>query len=130
YWAYGQEPAWGYFSKPPLVGWLIALATWMGGPTTFWLRAGAVLSHAGVAAVLFLLGRRLWDGRTGFWAAAGYTAAPGVTVSAMLMTTDPVLMAFWAVALYAWFRAAEGGGRAWWAVLGAALGFAILAKYT
>jgi hypothetical protein len=46
------------------------------------------------------------------------------------MTTDPVLMALWAVALYAWFRAAEGEGRLWWAVLGAALGLSILAKYT
>lgn len=130
YWAYGQELAWGHFSKPPLVGWLIALTTWWGGTTTFWLRLSAVIAHAVVAGMLFVLGRRLWNGATGFWAAAGYTLAPGVTVSAMVMSTDPVLMAFWAVALYAWFRAAEGEGRLWWAVLGAALGLSMLAKYT
>ena len=129
YWAYGHELAWGHFSKPPLVGWVILAATAFGGDTTFWLRVGAVAAHAVVAAILFLTGRRLWDARTGFWAAAGYTAAPGVTASALIMSTDPVMMAGWAVALYAWLRAAEEGGR-WWAVLGAAIGLAALAKYT
>src|SRR5690625_1277704 len=130
YWAYGQELAWGHFSKPPLVGWLAALTGWLAGPSAHALRAISVIAHAGIAAMLFLIGQRLWDGRTGFFAAIGYTAAPGVTASAMLVTTDPVLMLFWAVALYAWVRAAEEGARSWWAIMGAALGLSILAKYT
>lgn len=130
YWAYGQELSWGHFSKPPLVGWVMALASWLAGPSTATLRGISVIAHAGIAAMLFLLGQRLWDRRTGFFAAIGYTAAPGVTASAMLATTDPVLMLLWAVALYAWIRAAEEGGRVWWAVMGAALGLSILAKYT
>jgi 4-amino-4-deoxy-L-arabinose transferase-like glycosyltransferase len=129
YWAYGHEFAWGHFSKPPLVGWVILATTWFGGGTSFWLRIGAVLAHAVIAALLYLTGARLWDGRTGFSAAAGYTAAPGVTASAMVISTDPVMMAFWAVALYAWVRAAEQGGR-WWALMGVALGLGMLAKYT
>ena len=129
YWAYGHELAAGHFSKPPLVGWLILLATEIGGDTTFWLRFWAVASHAIVAALIFLTGRRLFDGKTGFWAAAGYSVAPGVSVSAMIMSTDPVMMMGWALALYAWVRAAEGE-RYWWAVMGAALGAAMLAKYT
>lgn len=130
YWAYGQELAWGHFSKPPLVGWLLTLAGWVAGPSAATLRAISVICHAGIAAMLFLLGQRLWDRRTGFFAAIGYTAAPGVTASAMLVTTDPVLMLFWAVALYAWVRAANEGARSWWAIMGAALGLSILAKYT
>ena len=129
YWAYGQELAAGHFSKPPLVGWIIFLTTELGGTTTFALRIAAVVAHLIVALMVFLTGRLLWDGKTGFWAAAGYTAAPGVTVSSMIMTTDPVMMAAWAVALYAWVRAAEGA-RGWWLALGAAIGFGMLAKYT
>jgi len=129
YWAYGRELAAGHFSKPPLVGWLIRLATELGGDTTFALRIGAVVSHALVAGFVFLAGRRLFDGQTGFWAAAGYTVAPGVTASAMIMSTDPVMMACWAVALWAWVRAGEGG-RHWWAVMGVAIGLGMLAKYT
>ncbi|MEM7190967.1 MAG: glycosyltransferase family 39 protein, partial [Pseudomonadota bacterium] len=129
YWAYGQEMAAGHFSKPPLVGWVIWLATELGGDTTFALRVFSVISHGVVAAFIFLSGRRLFDGRTGFWAATAYTVAPGVSVSAMIMSTDPVMMAFWGLALYAWIRAAEGQ-RSWWAVMGAAIGAGMLAKYT
>lgn len=131
YWAYGHELAAGHFSKPPLVGWLILIATEIGGDTTFALRFWTVVSHAVVAVFIFLTGARLFDGRTGFWAAAGYTIAPGVSVSAMIMSTDPVMMMCWAVALYAWARAAEAKVPAmWWAIMGAALGAAMLAKYT
>ena len=131
YWAYGHEMAAGHFSKPPLVGWLILIATELGGDTTLALRIWTVVSHAVVATLIFLTGRALFDGRTGFWAAVGYSIAPGVSVSAMIMSTDPVMMMFWAVALYAWVRAAEAKSpRLWWALLGVALGAAMLAKYT
>lgn len=130
YWAYGHELAWGHFSKPPLVGWVIYAATAIGGDTTFWLRVGVVLAHALTGVLIYAVGARLFDGRIGFWAAVGFTVAPGVTVSSMIMTTDPVMMAGWALALYAWVRAAEGGSHGWWAVMGAAVGAAMLAKYT
>lgn len=129
YWAYGHELAAGHFSKPPLVGWLIWAITSVGGDTTFTLRIGAVLAHAVVALFVFLAARRLFDGQTGFWAATAYSVAPGVTASSMIMSTDPVMMAFWAVALWAWVRAAEGR-RIWWLVLGLAIGAGMLAKYT
>ncbi len=134
YWAYGQELAWGYLSKPPGVAALIRASTDALGDTLFALRLPSPLAHAGIALLLFLTAARIWDGRTGFWAAAGYTAAPGVSVSAMIVSTDPPMMLGWAAALYAMVRAGEEGPRrrqlAWWAACGAALGLAILAKYT
>lgn len=130
YWAYGQEMAAGHFSKPPLVGWIILIATEIGGDTGFALRVGAVIAHGLVALGIFLTGRALWDARTGFWASAGYTLAPGVSVSAMIMSTDPVMMACWAFALWAWIKAAETGRTHWWAAVGAAIGLGMLAKYT
>jgi hypothetical protein len=50
----------------------------------------------------------------------------------MIMSTDPVMMVFWAAALYALVRAAEaeGEGRLWWGVLGALIGAGMMAKYT
>jgi len=134
YWAYGQELDWGYYSKPPLVAWVIRAATELGGDTLFALRLASPIAHALIGWLIFLTGRRLWDGRSGFWAAAGYTAAPGVGLSAMILSTDPVMMVFWAAALYAMVRVAEAGaasgGRVWWGVLGALIGAGLLAKYT
>ena len=111
YWAYGRELAWGYYSKPPLVAWMIRVLTALGGDNLIALRIASPLCHALIAWLIFLTGRRLWGGQTGFWAAAGYTAAPGVAYSSMLMSTDPVLMMFWAAALYALVRAADAGNR-------------------
>ncbi|MCW5559716.1 MAG: hypothetical protein KIT22_18015, partial [Verrucomicrobiae bacterium] len=31
YWEWGRHLDWGYFSKPPGIGWLMALAGWLGG---------------------------------------------------------------------------------------------------
>ncbi|MFQ5564932.1 MAG: ArnT family glycosyltransferase [Paracoccaceae bacterium] len=130
YWAYGQALDWGYYSKPPLVAWVVRAASEIGGDTLFALRFISPVAHALIAWLIFLTGRRLWDGRSGFWAAAGYTAAPGVGLSSMIMSTDPVMMVFWAAALYAMVRAAEAQGRVWWGVLGVLIGAGLLAKYT
>ncbi|MDT8344970.1 MAG: glycosyltransferase family 39 protein [Thermohalobaculum sp.] len=130
YWAYGQELAWGYFSKPPLVGFVIRVATDLGGDTLFWLRVASPLAHALIALGIFAIGARLYDGRVGFWAAAGYSLAPGVGVSAMIMSTDPVLMVALAGGIYALIRAGESGSLGWWAAVGLAFGLGMLAKYT
>lgn len=129
YWAYGQELAWGYFSKPPLVGGTIRVTTDLMGDTLFGLRLASPIAHALIAWLIFLTTRRLFDAATGFWAAAGYTLAPGVGISAMIASTDPVMMFFWAVALYALVRASTGN-LVWWAIVGAAIGLGMLAKYT
>lgn len=137
YWAYGRELAFGHYSKPPLVGWLIELSTSIFGDTLFGLRFFAPLAHLAIGALIFLTARRLFDARTGFWAALVYSAAPGVSISALLMTTDPPMMAGWALALYASVRIAEvrPGKKtpepwAWWAVMGFGIGAGMLAKYT
>lgn len=134
YWAYGQELDWGYFSKPPLIAWVIRAVTEIAGNSLFALRLASPVSHALIAWLIFLTGRRLWNGQTGFWAASGYTAAPGVGLSAMIMSTDPVLMVCWAAALYATVRATEAEsvteGRIWWAVLGGLIGGGLMAKYS
>ncbi|RMF39935.1 MAG: phospholipid carrier-dependent glycosyltransferase [Alphaproteobacteria bacterium] len=137
YWTYGLSPDWGYYSKPPLTAWLIALVTGLAGETGFVLRLPVPLIHLWIGWLIYVIARRLFDARTGFWAATGYGLAPGVTVSSALMTTDPPMMLGWALALYALIRALTAKRRrkdpeplGWWIVLGLALGAGTLAKYT
>ncbi|MFT6772333.1 MAG: hypothetical protein ACJA1L_000037 [Paracoccaceae bacterium] len=142
YWVYGEAFDYGYFSKPPLVAWLIRGATDVLGNSLFALRLFAPLSHLAVGALVYAIGARLYGARIGFWAAAFYTAGPGVVVSAMLMTTDPVMMIGWGIAMYAFLRAVEPtapvrGARppmpprlGWWALAGLGLGAGMMAKYT
>ena len=129
YWFWAQEPALGYYSKPPLIAWLIALTTSVFGNGEFAIRISAPLLHAVAAGFVYAIGARLYDGRVGFWAALAYLTAPGVSLSAYIISTDAALLPCWAAALYAFIRARDGGGRVWWVAAGIAAGIGLLAKY-
>jgi 4-amino-4-deoxy-L-arabinose transferase-like glycosyltransferase len=129
YWFWAQHPAFGYYSKPPLVAWLIALTTTGFGDSEFAIRLSAPLLHAGVAGIVYAIAARLYDRRTGFWSALAYVTLPGVSLSAFIISTDAVLLPCWAAALYAFIRAREPGGERWWLVAGIAAGTGLLAKY-
>ncbi|MBV9827714.1 MAG: glycosyltransferase family 39 protein [Alphaproteobacteria bacterium] len=129
YWFWAKHPAFGYYSKPPLVAWLIALTTGAFGDSEFAVRLAAPLLHAGAAAMVFATAARLYDRRTGFWAALAYATLPGVSLSAFIISTDAPLLLCWAVALYAFVRAREPDGGWWWVVVGIAAGLGLLAKY-
>jgi 4-amino-4-deoxy-L-arabinose transferase-like glycosyltransferase len=129
YWFWAQHPAFGYYSKPPLVAWLIWLTTAAFGDSEFAIRLSAPLLHAGAAGIVYLIAARLYDRRTGFWSALAYVTLPGVSLSAFIISTDAVLLPCWAAALYAFIRAREPGGERWWLVAGIAAGTGLLAKY-
>jgi 4-amino-4-deoxy-L-arabinose transferase-like glycosyltransferase len=129
YWFWAQHPALGYYSKPPLVAWLIALTTWLFGESEFAIRLAAPLLHAGTAVVIYAIAARLYERRIGLWSALAYASLPGASVSAFIISTDAPLVLFWAAALYAFIRAREGDGAGWWAAVGLACGLGLLAKY-
>ena len=129
YWFWAQHPALGYYSKPPLVAWVIALTTELFGDSEFAIRLAAPLLHAGTALFVYAVAARLYDRRTGFWSAVAYASLPAVSLSAFIISTDAVLLPCWAVALYAFIRAREAGGAGWWIAVGLAAGVGLLAKY-
>jgi len=129
YWLWSLHPAFGYYSKPPMVAWLIALTTHVFSDSEGAIRLAAPLLHFATALVVFRIGERLYDSRTGFWSALLYITLPGVSASAAVISTDAPLMLCWAVALYAFIRAREQGGERWWWVVGAAAGVGLLSKY-
>ena len=129
YWLWSLHPAVGYYSKPPLVPWLIALTTGIFGEEELAVRLVAPLLHFATSLVLFALARRLYDARIGLWSAITYVTLPGVSASAVIMSTDAPLLFCWATALYAFVRARESGEWRWWVLVGVSAGFGLLAKY-
>jgi hypothetical protein len=130
YWFWAQHPALGYYSKPPVVAWLIALTTRFFGDSEFAIRLSAPFLTAGVAIFVYAIGTRLYCRRIGCWAAIAYASLPGASVAAWVISPDAPLLLFWAAALYAFIRAREpDGGRGWWLAVGVAAGFGLLAKY-
>jgi 4-amino-4-deoxy-L-arabinose transferase-like glycosyltransferase len=129
YWFWSRHLALGYYSKPPLVAWLIALTTALFGNGEFAVRLSAPLLHAIAAGFVYAIATRLYDRRVGYWSALAYATLPGVSLSAFLISTDAVLLPCWAAALYGFIRAREDDATRWWIATGVALGLGLLAKY-
>jgi 4-amino-4-deoxy-L-arabinose transferase-like glycosyltransferase len=62
YWLWSRHLAFGYFSKPPLIAWLIWATTAIGGDTEPWVRLSAPLLHGATALIIHRIGRRLYGG--------------------------------------------------------------------
>jgi hypothetical protein len=129
YWFWSRHLAFGYYSKPPLVAWLIALTTALLGNGEFAVRLSAPLLHAVASGFVFAIGARLYSRRVGYWSAIAYATLPGVSLSAFLISTDAVLLPCWAAALYGFIRARENDDSRWWIATGCAIGLGLLAKY-
>jgi len=128
YWWWAQTPDWGYFSKPPLIAWIIRLTT-LGGDPEWAIRIASPILHGATAMVLFGIGRVTSGDRVGFWSALAYATLPGVSYSSGLISTDVPLLFCWAVALYALLRARDSHSWHWPFLCGSALGIGLLAKY-
>ena len=130
YWTWSLEPAFGYYSKPPLIAWLIALSTGLCGTSEFCVRLPSPLIHTATAAAVFALGARLYSARTGFLAAVAFATLPGISLSAGIISTDVPLLLCWALSLVGFAGLIEERAR-WWPaiVLGLAFGFGLNAKY-
>jgi len=129
YWLWSRELAWGYFSKPPLIAWIIAFTTTLFGDADWAVRIAAPLLHATTACFLGLGAARLFGTQAGFWTAAAWITLPAVWLSSTVLSTDAPLIAALSAALYALIRLREDGKTVWAGMLGAALGLAFLAKY-
>lgn len=129
YWFWGQELAWGYYSKPPLIGWILRLSTTIGSDAPFWVRLPLPLIHAGTAVVVALFARRLYGGTAGGIAGFAYASLPAVALASLLASTDTPMLFCFALALLAHDHLRVRRSAAWAAVLGLAVGTGLLAKY-
>jgi 4-amino-4-deoxy-L-arabinose transferase-like glycosyltransferase len=132
YWDWGRQPDWGYFSKPPLIGWLMALLGLAGFDSTFGIRACATLLVALGLGLFFWLGRDLADTQTAIWATLLFALSPAVSVLGLVLTIDVPLLLCWTGALLAFHRwiKGEGRSRAWGFAVVLFVGMGSLAKQT
>ena len=132
YWLWAQAPDWGYASKPPMIAWLIALSTSIGGDGEAWVRLFAPLLHGATALALFAIGRRLYDAGVGLFACVLWLLTPAVALSSAFIATDAPFMLGLALTLWAYaalLQAPDGRARLIRGVLvGAAAGLALLSK--
>ena len=132
YWLWGKMPAFGYYSKPPVIAWLMGISTALFGDGSFGTKCFAPLLHGGTALLVFHIAKRLYtEERIAAWAGISYLTLPAVSGSCAFFATDTPLLFCWALGLFAWVQALRQPNMArWWLLLGVALGFGLLSKYT
>jgi hypothetical protein len=127
---WARDPAFGYYSKPPVLAWLIALMTQVCGEAPLCVRGGAVLMYAAAAVLLFFTGARLFDARIGLTGAALYFTAPGIALTSLFITTDAPLALLTAASLLFAARALQEDRWRDWIGLGACFGLGVMSKYS
>src|SRR5262249_50059233 len=129
YWAWSRELAFGYFTKPPLLAWTIALAERICGSSEACIRAPAPILYFGTSLLVYAVARELYDAKVAFYAAISTALATGCVFSARIISTDVPFLFFWALALLAYVKLLKEPTPRWAIVLGLALGLGLLAKY-
>lgn len=131
YWEWSRRLDLSYYSKGPLVAYVIYLGTRLLGDTPLGVRVGAIIISALTGWLLFLFTRELArdDGRTGLCTVSGLQVIPFFAGASLLMTIDPPFYLFWIMAMICLWRAVHGASGAW-LLAGAATGLGLLTKYT
>ncbi|MDF0602446.1 glycosyltransferase family 39 protein [Psychromarinibacter sp. C21-152] len=130
YWLWSQDLDWGYYSKPPLIAWVIRAVTDIAGSdAALWVRLPGAFLHAATALVLMGAARRIAAPVPAAMVALAYATMPCVALGSFLFSTDTVLMPFFAGALWLYLVLTER--RSPWAAagLGLCLGLGMLSKY-
>lgn len=137
YHTYAQYPDWSHFDHPPMVGWMIqlfSLGLFMYSPLL--LRASAIIFAALGTWLMFELGSRIKNDRTGWYAAVLYTSSIYTSIIAgLFIMPDSPQVFFWILALYLMAdilpdRDLVKSNKRRFLLLGLVIGFAMLSKYT
>jgi hypothetical protein len=131
YWTWSKHLAAGYYDHPPVVAIVIRLGTMIAGDTEFGVRLVSILlalpmSFAVYRAAILLFG----SPRTAATATVLLNIMLMVAAGTMIVTPDAPLMVASSFVLLCLAEVLATGRGAWWLAVGAAVGAALLSKYT
>ena len=131
YWEWSQRLDWSYYSKGPLIAWLIALSTALFGQGEWQVRLFAWLAYDTFLILLFCFAYQFWQSRrAGWWAVALGLTTPLFFPLGQVITTDVFLFVCWTWALWAAWRALYRQQDFAWYELGLVVGIGGLAKFS
>jgi dolichol-phosphate mannosyltransferase len=130
YWNYSIHPDLSYLDHPPMVAWVIRAGTLLLGKSEIGVRIGGLWLVVVSTWLINALGRLWFSRRAGLWAALLFQVIPVYFIYGMIITPDVPLICFWLLTIYLVSIAVLKDRPSAWYCAGAALGFAMLSKYT
>lgn len=101
YWMWGQHWDWGYYSKPPFIGWFYGLVDAFPFPKVWWFKTCATLFSAGSLYYLykcFLLTTQ--NQKMAYYGLLAIAFSPANLLFSSILTIDSPLMFFWTGGMY------------------------------
>ena len=130
YWLWSKDLDYGYYSKPPLLAWTIAVFSFFLGSDFFALKMIPVFLYCPVVLVVFIITKKLYEDRFfAFIVSITFFLAPAVSLSSFLISTDILLLFFWSLSLMMVLFIKDSPKIINFTLLGIFLGLAFMAKY-
>ena len=130
YWMWSQNPDLGYYSKPPLLAWLITFITLIFGDSFETLKLISISMYILTSIAVYLIFKQLYqDKNEAILAGLTFYLLPGATVSSFLVSTDILLVFFWSLSLLFLLKIRGNPSIINFVLLGIFVGLSFLAKY-
>jgi undecaprenyl-diphosphatase len=135
YWEWSRRLDLSYYSKGPMIAYLIGLSTSLFGDNVFGVRFPAVVFSLLSSIFLYKLGKEMYHENVGAASALLFQLIPLYSAFGVIFSIDSPFIFFWIVSLYLFWKAAgqETPGHSsagYWLLLGVSLGLGLLTKYT
>lgn len=153
YWEWSRRLDLSYYSKGPMIAYLIYLSTSIFGDTVFGIRIMAVIFSALSSILLYSLGKNLYDEKVGLSSAILLQIVPLFSAFGVLFTIDSPFIFFWILSLFLFWKAinrkalsvmrnefeeneikpshiTDHSSLIYWRFLGLSIGLGLLTKYT
>ena len=135
YWLWSKNLDLSYYDHPPMVAYVLALATYF-SDAEIYIRLAPILASVVTSLLLFEMANDLYnDESAGFSTVLIANVTLIFSVGALIATPDTPLVPFYTAAMMLTFKAVRSEPGSWdgqtlWTAAGAAIGGAMLSKYT
>lgn len=153
YWEWSRRLDLSYYSKGPMIAYLIAISTSIFGDNVFGVRFFAVVFSVLSSLILYRLGKEMYNERAGTTAAILFQIIPLYSTFGVVFTIDSPFIFFWILSLHLFWKAinrdslhvmrngsnensfhaariTHNASRVFWILLGFTIGLGLLTKYT
>lgn len=129
YWSWGQNLALSYYDHPPMIGYLIGIAS-LFGHSEFWVRFPGLVTATITVLTLYFLAKKMFNERVAYITAILAVSCPMIQATYFIITPDTALVMFWALTLYAFYIGIFESKAKYIYLAGIFAGFGLMSKYT
>ena len=130
YWNWSQHLSLSYYDHPPMVAYIMAIFTKIGGNSVFFVRLGSAIFFILTMAMFYLISQEIFDSpRVGFLSIVIFNIVPVFAIGALQMVPDIPCGLFWLISIYLFYKIIEEDSPKLWYPFGVSLGLGLLSKY-